>query len=199
MKLNINTDFTKFPRAVSVLPAGEAAAAAPYDKAVLQHDERHLRRRAIETAAGDKVLVDLPEPVALGNGDRLVLEDGRQLEIVAAPEEVYDIRGRDAVHLTELAWHIGNRHLAAAIEADRILILRDHVIKAMLEGLGATVNEVSQPFSPVRGAYSGHGHGPSPDHHDHGHHDHDHGHSHDHHDHDHGHDHHDHDHHHDHD
>jgi len=181
MKLNITTDFTKFPRAVSVLPAGEAGS-APYDKAVLPHDERHLRRRAIETAAGDKVLVDLPEPVVLNNGDRLVLEDGRQLEIVAAPEEVYDIRARDAVHLAELAWHIGNRHLAAAIEPGRILILRDHVIKAMLEGLGATVNEVSQPFSPLRGAYSGHGH--------------DHGHSHDHHDHDHGHDHHDHDHHH---
>lgn len=181
MKLNINTDFTKFPRAVSVLAAGAAGAPAPYDKAVLAHDERHLRRRAIETAAGDKVLVDLPEPVALGNGDRLVLEDGRQLEIIAAPEEVYDIRARDAVHLAELAWHIGNRHLAASIEADRILILRDHVIKAMLEGLGARVSEVSQPFSPVRGAYSGHGH-------DHGHHDHDHGHhDHDHHHHDHGH------------
>ncbi|TIT85081.1 MAG: urease accessory protein UreE, partial [Mesorhizobium sp.] len=153
--------------------------------AVLAHDERHLRRRAIETAAGGRVLVDLPEPVALGNGDRLVLEDGRQLEIVAAPEEVYDIRARDAVHLAELAWHIGNRHLAAAIEADRILILRDHVIKAMLEGLGATVSEVLMPFSPVRGAYSGHGH-------DHGHDHHDHGHSHDHHHHgDHHHHHHD--------
>ena len=186
MKLNITTDFTKFPRAVSVIAAGDPASATPFDKAVLPHDERHLRRRAIETAGGDKVLVDLPEPVALNNGDRLVLEDGRQLEIVAAPEEVYDIRARDAVHLAELAWHIGNRHLAAAIEADRILILRDHVIKAMLEGLGATVNEVSQPFSPVRGAYSGHGH-------DHGHsHDHGHDHDHDHHDHDH----HDHDHHH---
>ena len=186
MKLNINTDFTKFPRAVSVLAAGDPASATPYDRAVLPHDERHLRRRAIETAGGDKVLVDLPEPVALADGDRLVLEDGRQLEIVAAPEEVYDIRARDAVHLTELAWHIGNRHLAAAIDADRILILRDHVIKAMLEGLGATVSEVSQPFSPVRGAYSGHDHGHSHDHHGH---DHDHQ-DHDHHDHDHHHHHH---------
>ncbi|WFP63443.1 urease accessory protein UreE [Mesorhizobium sp. WSM4904] len=191
MKLDIRTDFTKFPRAVSVVPAREAGAAVVYDKAVLAHDERHLRRRAIETAGGGKVLVDLPEPVALNNGDRLVLEDGRQLEIVAAPEEVYDIRARDAVHLTELAWHIGNRHLAASIDADRILILRDHVIKAMLEGLGATVNEVLEPFNPVRGAYSGHGH--DHDHHGHGHHDHGH------HDHDHSHEHHDHGHHHHHD
>jgi urease accessory protein len=42
----------------------------------------------------------------------------------------------------------------------------------MLEGLGATVTEIVEPFSPVRGAYSGHGH--SYDHH-HGHDHHDHG------------------------
>jgi urease accessory protein len=155
MKLNLNTDFTKFPRAVSVLTAGNAGTTAPSGRAVLAHDERHLRRRAIELADGSKVLVDLPEPVALDDGDRLVLEDGGHIEIIAAPEEVYDIRARDGVHLAELAWHIGNRHLAASIEAGRILILRDHVIRAMLEGLGATVTDVSEPFKPVRGAYSG--------------------------------------------
>ncbi|UVK55627.1 urease accessory protein UreE [Mesorhizobium sp. AR02] len=164
MKLNLNTDFTKFPRAVSVLLAGDAGTEAPSGRAILPHDERHLRRRAIELADGSKVLVDLPEPVALNDGDRLVLEDGRHIEILAAPEEVYDIRARDGVHLTELAWHIGNRHLAAGIEADRIVILRDHVIKAMLEGLGATVREVFEPFKPVRGAYSGHGGGHGHDH-----------------------------------
>ena len=170
MKLSLNADFTKFPRAVSVAPAGSASGDVA-GRAVLAHDERHLRRRAIELADGDieggKVLVDLPEPVTLADGDRLVLEDGRQIEIAAAPEDVYDIRARDSVHLAELAWHIGNRHLAAAIAADRILILRDHVIKAMLEGLGATVTDVVEPFTPVRGAYSGHG---SHDHHDHDHH-----------------------------
>ncbi|MER8444419.1 urease accessory protein UreE [Mesorhizobium sp. M1066] len=165
MKLNLNTDFTKFPRAVSVLSAGNAGTTLPSGRAILAHDERHLRRRAIELADGSKVLVDLPEPVALNDGDRLVLEDGGHIEIIAAPEEVYDIRARDSMHLAELAWHIGNRHLAASIEAGRILILRDHVIKAMLEGLGATVTDVSEPFKPVRGAYSGHG-GQS---HDHGH------------------------------
>lgn len=175
MKLSLNTDFTKFPRAVSVAPAGSAAGDVA-GKAVLAHDERHLRRRAVELTDGGKVLVDLPEPLTLADGDRLVLEDGRQIEIGAAPEELYDIRTRDSVHLAELAWHIGNRHLAAAIEAGRILILRDHVIKAMLEGLGATVTDVVEPFTPVRGAYSGQGHGH--DHHDDHGHDHQHGHDH---------------------
>jgi urease accessory protein len=43
----------------------------------------------------------------------------------------------------------------------------------MLEGLGAAVTDVVEPFSPVRGAYSGHAHGHG---HDHQGHDHDHGH-----------------------
>lgn len=161
-------------RAVAVERAGErkASRAEPFDVAVLVQDERHVRRKAIALSRGAKVLVDFPEAVVLGDGDALILEDGRHVEIRAAEEELFDIRGRDAVHLAELAWHIGNRHLSAHIEPHRILILRDHVIKVMLEGLGATVKDVHEPFSPLRGAYSGHSH-------DHGH---SHGHGHHHHD-----------------
>ena len=82
-----------------------------------------------------------------------------------------------------LAWHIGNRHLAAEIEAERILILRDHVIRSMLEGLGAVVSDVVEPFNPLGGAYSGEGggHGHSAHGHAHEHHEHDgHGHAHSH-------------------
>ncbi|CAH1667092.1 Urease accessory protein UreE [Hyphomicrobiales bacterium] len=138
-------------------------------KAVLQHDERHLRRRAIELADGRKVLVDLPETVVLAAGDELLLEGSGVIEIAAADEPLYAIRGHGPLHLTELAWHIGNRHLAAAIEPNRILILRDHVIKAMLEGLGAEVEEIVAEFNPVRGAYSGHGHSHGGAAHHHGH------------------------------
>lgn len=174
-------------RAIAVKRAGErqsgSGETAPFDIAVLGQDERHVRRRAITLRHGEKVLVDLPEPIVLANRDLLVLEDGSHVEIVAAEEELHDIRGRDAVHLAELAWHIGNRHLAAQIEAHRILVLRDHVIKAMLEGLGATVTDVAEHFSPLRGAYaSGHDHGHAHahggghqhDHHGAGHHDHHH-------------------------
>ena len=177
MKLSLNTDFTKLPRTGSVVRAADAGDAPPFDIVVLPHDERHLRRRVIDLSQGGKLLVDLPETVMLAGGDRLVLDDGRQVGVQAAPEDLYDIRARDPVHLAELAWHIGNRHLAAAIEAGRILILRDHVIKAMLEGLGASVTDTTEAFNPVRGAYSGHAtHGHDHGHHDHGHHDHAHGH-----------------------
>ena len=139
----------------------------PAARAVLAHDERHLRRRALTLDNGDRILVDLPEPVSLATGDRLILEDGTAVEIVAAPEALLEVRGRDRLHLTQLAWHLGNRHLAAAISPDRILVLQDHVIKAMLEGLGAIVAEVVEPFEPMRGAYAAQG---SAGHHAHDHH-----------------------------
>jgi urease accessory protein len=131
----------------------------PFDIVVLAHDERHLRRKLLTLQHGDQLLVDLPEPVMLAHGDRLVLDDGRHAEVIAAKEALLEVRAANAEALTTLAWHIGNRHLPAQIEADRILIARDHVIEAMLLGLGASVREVSEPFQPVRGAYHGHRHG----------------------------------------
>jgi urease accessory protein len=51
---------------------------------------------------------------------------------------------------------VGNRHTPCQIEAARLLIQPDHVIRAMLEQLGATVEDVVEPFTPEGGAY-GHG------------------------------------------
>jgi urease accessory protein len=150
-------------RAVAVVRRGEKAGDTAFELAVLPHDERRVRRRLIPLVHGDGVLVDLPEPVTLDDRDCLRLEDGRLIEIIAAEEKLYEVRGRDEVHLLQLAWHLGNRHLKAQIErgddgALRMLILRDHVIRDMLRGLGASVTEVSEPFYPEEGAYS-HSHG----------------------------------------
>lgn len=142
--------------------------------AVLQHDERHLRRKAIKLTNGTKILVDLPEPVVLASGDQLVLDNGDVIAVAAADEPLYKVTAHDHAHLVQLAWHIGNRHLPAAVTTSEILILRDHVIKAMLIGLGAAIDEISAPFNPIRGAYAGHGSG----HHQHDHHHGDHSHHH---------------------
>lgn len=130
----------------------------PFDVVVLDADARHIRRKRITLANGEDILVDFEKPVHLEQGDRLVLEDGRVAEVVAAPEELMEVTARDQRHLVELAWHIGNRHLAAQINAGRILLRRDRIIRAMLEQLGATVREVTEPFSPQHGAYHTHDH-----------------------------------------
>ena len=54
------------------------------------------------------------------------------------------------------AYQIGNRHLEAQIEKDRIVIRRDHVISDMLKGLGASVTDIEEVFEPEAGAYGHH-------------------------------------------
>ena len=136
----------------------ESLSDEPFDIVVLDADERHIRRKRITLANGEDILVDFEKPVHLEQGDRLVLEDGRVARVVAAEEELMEVTARDARHLVELAWHIGNRHLAAQIDEARILLRRDRIIRAMLEQLGATVREVTEPFAPAHGAYHAHEH-----------------------------------------
>ncbi|WP_419178557.1 urease accessory protein UreE [Ensifer adhaerens] len=141
---------------------------APLHSVALTHDARHLRRKLLHLENDDVVMLDLKEAVMLADGDLLVLEGGGHIRIVAAPEALYEIRPRDRLHLIELAWHLGNRHLPAQIEENRILITRDPVIRQMLEGLRAGVTEVTEPFHPLRGAYHSGGHNHDHSHHHHG-------------------------------
>jgi urease accessory protein len=133
-----------------------ASVASPvFDSVVLDAQQRHIRRKLLTCQSGGQVLVDFTKPAMLHQGDCLVLEDGRLVEIVAAMEDLMELRGP---HLAHLAWHIGNRHLEAQIEPDRILLRRDPVIAHMLEQQGATVRHVSEAFEPERGAYHTHDH-----------------------------------------
>ncbi|MBN9004571.1 MAG: urease accessory protein UreE [Rhizobiales bacterium] len=165
----------------------------PADTVVLDFDDRHRRRLAMTATRGLEFLLDLEMAIALRGGDALVLEDGRLIEVVAAPESLAEIRCKDAHHLVRVAWHLGNRHLPTQITARGLRIRRDHVIEDMVRGLGARVIEIEAPFDPEGGAYAdGHAHAASHGsdhgsdhghvhHHDDHHHDHDHGgHNHDH-------------------
>src|ERR1700722_2812621 len=166
---------------------------SPADTVVLDFDDRHRRRMAMTGTRGLEFLLDLENAVALRGGDALVLEDGRLVEVVAAPEPLGEIRGSDPQHLVRVARHLGNPLLPTQITSRGLRIRRDHVIEAMVKGLGARLIEIEAPFDPEGGAYAGDGHahaaGDTHAHssHDHAQHHHDHGH---HHAHDHGHDHH---------
>jgi urease accessory protein len=105
----------------------------------------------------------------------LRLDDGRIVEVVAAPEPLTEIRASDSAALIRLAWHLGNRHLPTELLAKSLRIRRDGVIEAMIRGLGGRTIPLEAPFNPEGGAYV---HAPTPaggpDHHDHAHDDHDH-------------------------
>ncbi|MBB6252786.1 urease accessory protein [Nitrospirillum iridis] len=175
------------PKAHIVLPAGHWDTAKQAGTVTLDFDHRSRRRLRLERDDGQgAVMLDLPTPRHIRDGDGLVLTGGGIVAVKAAPEDLIEVRCEAIGDLLRMAWHIGNRHIPAELRGDRLRIRADHVLADMLTGLGAIVTPVSAPFDPEGGAYGdspaggGHGHGHTHDHahgHDHGH-DHSHGHSH---------------------
>ncbi|MGQ0662796.1 MAG: urease accessory protein UreE [Pseudomonadota bacterium] len=146
-------------KATAVAPAGTWPLAEARDKITLGFDDRHRRRIRLVADGGLGFLLDLPEAVALRDGDGLVLDGGGVVAVRAAAEELLEITASPGA-LTRLAWHLGNRHLPVEIGAGRLVIRDDHVIGNLLRGLGATLKPVRAPFNPEGGAYGQHNHDP---------------------------------------
>ena len=85
-------------------------------------------------------LLDLPEAVTLRHGEWLArLEDGRIIEVIAAPEPLVELRAADGGALTRLAWHLGNRHTPTELLRRSLRIRRDPVLEDPAKSLGAQV------------------------------------------------------------
>lgn len=151
-------------RAIAHRPAGNWPATQAVANITLAFADRHRRRIQLTDDQGDPFLLDLERAVQLADGDGLALEGGGFIAVKAAEEPVLDIRCTGAGHAARIAWHIGNRHTPLQVlPGGRLRILDDHVLKTMLEGLGATVMAIRAPFQPESGAYAN-GHGPTADH-----------------------------------
>jgi urease accessory protein len=125
----------------------------PAEKITLTYADRFLRRKRLVSDAGTAFLADLSGTQSLSDGDAFELSDGRLVRVVAADEDLLELRSDD---LVRLAWHIGNRHTPCQVGPGRLLIQPDHVLYEMVLQLGGQVTEVREPFTPEGGAY-GHG------------------------------------------
>jgi urease accessory protein len=150
----------ELPRAARVSapggwPADQAAATV-----TLAYADRQLRRRRLRADDGMRLLLDLPRPRLLGDGDGLALDDGRWVAVCAAVEPVVEARVEGPQALARLAWHVGNRHTACQVLPGALRVLEDPVLADMLAGLGAEIVRTQAPFTPEPGAYAqAHSHG----------------------------------------
>ena len=139
--------------------AGEVPAAATLTLPFELRQKSRLRTRLDD---GTEVGLVLERGAPLRGGDRLRAEDGRVVEVRAAPEPVSEVQAGDPRSLARAAYHLGNRHVPVQVGTDFLRYRRDHVLDAMLQGLGLGVSRVEAPFEPESGAYGG-------GHHHHGH------------------------------
>lgn len=130
----------------------------PSDRVVLEADERQRRRIVLTGEKGTRLLLDFEKPVALSDGDGLVLEDGSVVQVAGRAEPLIEVSADAPADLVRLAWHIGNRHTDIQFADQRFRIRRDHVLEAMLKGLGARTKDIEASFDPEPAAPHGHDH-----------------------------------------
>jgi urease accessory protein len=142
-------------RAEAVLPAGSWNETREVDRVLIDFDRRHRRRLLLRTEQGREVLLDLPQAARLRDGDGLAVDADGVVRVCARPEPLLEIHAHDERDMIRIAWHLGNRHLPLQVLEDRLRLRADHVIAAMIEGLGGRVTWVQAPFDPEIGAYAG--------------------------------------------
>jgi urease accessory protein len=142
-------------RAIAVHRRGQWPEEAAVDGVTLPYLDRHRRRIRLVADSGAPFLLDLARVQRLTDGDGLELDNGGYMRVRAAPEPVLEISTDEPTELLRIAWHLGNRHLPLQVVDDRLRIRDDHVIAAMIEGLGGRIDRRQAPFDPEIGAYAG--------------------------------------------
>jgi urease accessory protein len=128
-------------------------------RAVLTFDSRRKSRLLVRLDNGEEAALVVERGGSLRGGDRVRLEDGRYVEIVAADESVLETTSDDPLLIAKAAYHLGNRHVAVQFVTDGLRFPADHVLGEMLVGLGLKVTPLNAPFEPEGGAYGHHAHG----------------------------------------
>lgn len=137
-----------------------------FSELVLPYELRENSRLRTALPSGEEVAIFTERGTVLRNNDLLRGDDGRVVRIVSALEPTYRVTCKTPHDLLRCAFHLGNRHTQTQVGDGFLRIYQDSVLKEMLEGLGATVEEESAQFEPEAGAYS---RGSHHHHHDDGH------------------------------
>ena len=157
-----------------LLPRGQGLSPVLLKRAsdvTLDWDTRQKSRFDAPDSLGRTLAVFLPRGTVVRGGDVLVAEDGSLVRVVAEPQPVMAVRAcpdhGSPVDLARAAYHLGNRHVALQVAADRLQFEPDPVLADMLRRMHLIVTDELAAFEPEGGAYeAGAGH-------DHAHHDHD--------------------------
>lgn len=149
-------------------PSGQGSGPSEASLLVLplSASERQRLRGHCRSLCGRDLLLQLPrDGGALEPGECLAASDGTaRVRVEAAAEDLLQVRSDDPFTLLRAAYHLGNRHVALELRQGELRLLQDPVLAELLRGLGVSVQAITAPFQPERGAYSSGGHSHSHEH-----------------------------------
>lgn len=142
------------------------APVPPTHTLTLTLEQRVRSRLRVTLDDGSPAGLFLERGHILRDGDCVAGDDGEVAEVRAAAETVSTACCDDPVQLARVCYHLGNRHVPVQIGRGLVRYHHDHVLDAMVRGLGLSVTVEHAPFEPEWGAYQeAHTHGIAHEHH----------------------------------
>jgi urease accessory protein len=121
------------------------------DALVLTADERRWGRRRVMTRRGRELALALPTGSVLVPGEILHVARDWYVVIEAATEPVLVVVPRSREEGLRIAFEVGNRHFALAVDGERLLVPDDPAMEQLFERLGVEwrrEDAVFVPFGP---------------------------------------------------
>ncbi len=133
---------------------GTGVAGVIHERLILDHEKRQKGRFRAMTAHGTVLRIFLERGQALAVGEVLRSQCGKNILVEGAGEKVAIGTTDDWEEFSRACYHLGNRHVKVQV-GDRWLRMKpDHVLEAMLTGLGLSVRYDEAVFDPENGAYA---------------------------------------------
>jgi len=126
----------------------ELAGRVP-DPLVLTAEERRRARWRARTQAGRELALALPTGTVLAPGDVLYVGPDWYAVVDAAVEPVLAVTPRSREEALRVAFEVGNRHFALALEGERLLVPDDPAMVHLLARLGVPWSRTRAVFAPI--------------------------------------------------
>ena len=84
------------------------------DQIVLKYQDSYLRKKVLNSKK-NKIFINFKTAVYLSHNSYLITNDDKAIQVIAKKEKIIEININNPVKGCEVAWHIGNRHIAAEV------------------------------------------------------------------------------------
>lgn len=123
------------------------------DSITLDQDTRKKSRIKSSTDSGKDIAIFMERGHPLLVGEILKTECGLLIAVKGQAEAVSTAVATDWLNFSKICYHLGNRHTTLQIGELWVRFKPDHVLEALAENYGLTIDRSPAIFEPENGAY----------------------------------------------
>lgn len=123
------------------------------DTLTLPFEMRKKGRFKTTTDNGTEVGLFIERGKVLSDGELLITECGKVIQVCCEAESVITARTTDWFNFSRVCYHLGNRHVPLQVGELWIRFQPDHVLEHLVQHYGLKTQHEDAPFDPENGAY----------------------------------------------